>query len=214
MGDSLTIYSQPIFTSLSATAYYQSSGWSDSLSANICRTSGWSATWSTSNPSGSNSVDGTATATVPAYLPNLGNTGSPGRGFGGISGATTTKKFDPSVTEISACLLTGIVETTTRQNSGGVHNFPRLNEAWSGTGLYIRGSMIAMFASEIATEPWSIRIYSGAGRYWGLHQSLRSADHDVPLEPMLIGAARLAYKELTAAQYATMKATILALPIP
>ncbi len=74
--------------------------------------------------------------------------------------------------------------------------------------------MIAMFASEIASKPWSIRIYSGAGRYWGLHQSLRSADHDVPLEPMLIGAARLAYKELTAAQYATMKATILALPIP
>ena len=212
MGDALTIYSQPIFTSSSATQYYQSSGWSDSLSANICRTSGWSTSWSTSNPSGTNSVDGTATATVPAYLPNLGNTGSPGLGFGGTAGATTTQKFAPAVTEISACLLTGIVETTTRQNSGGVHNFPRLNEAWSGTGLYIRGSMIAMFASEIATEPWSIRIYSGAGRFWGLHESLRSASHDVPLEPMLIGASRLAYKELTPAQYTTMKATILALP--
>ena len=214
MGDALTIYSQPIFTSSSATQYYQSSGWSDSLSANICRTSGWSTSWSTSNPSGTNSVDGTATATVPAYLPNLGNTGSPGLGFGGTAGATTTQKFAPAVTEISACLLTGIVETTTRQNSGGVHNFPRLNENWSGTGLYIRGSMIAMFASEIATEPWSIRIYSGAGRFWGLHESLRSASHDVPLEPMLIGASRLAYKELTPAQYTTMKATILALPIP
>jgi len=212
MGDALTIYSQPIFTSSSATTYYQSGGWSDSLSANICRTSGWSLSWSTSNPSGTNSVDGTATATIPAYLPNLGNTGSPGLGFGGVAGATTTQKFAPTITEISACLLTGIVETTTRQNSGGVHNFPRLNENWSSTGLYIRGSMIAMFASEIATEPWSIRIYSGAGRYWGLHQNLRSAAHDVPLEPMLIGAARLAYKELTAAQYATMKATILALP--
>ncbi len=211
MGDALTIYSQPIFTrdtTTTPTTYYQMSGWSDSLSANVCRTSGWSATWSTSNPSGGNSVDGTDTVTVPAYLPNLGNSGSPG------TGASRDYKFAPAVTEISACLLTGIVVTTSRQNSGGVHNFPRLNENFSGTGLYIRGSMVAMFTSEIATEPWSIRIYSGAGRFWGLHQSLRSADHDVPLEPVLIGASRLAYKELTAAQYATMKATILALPVP
>jgi len=97
------------------------------------------------------------------------------------TGSAQDVKFNPAITEISACFLTGIVETNANQNSGGVHNFPRLNESWSGTGLYIRGAMVAMFASEIATEPWSIRIYSGAGRYWGLHQSLRSAAHDIPL---------------------------------
>jgi hypothetical protein len=128
------------------------------------------------------------------------------------AGSSRDTKFSPNVTEISACLLTGIVKTDTHQHSGGVHNYPRLLEQWAGTGLYIRGSMVAMFTSEIATEPWSIRIYSGAGRYWGLHQSLRNADHDVPLEPILLNAQRLSFRELTAAEFTTKKTAILALP--
>ena len=43
------------------------------------------------------------------------------------------------------------------------HGSGRLPILTGGTGLYIRGSMVAMFVSEVATEPWSIRIYSGAG---------------------------------------------------
>jgi hypothetical protein len=210
MGDALTILSQPVFTSSSG-SYYQSSGWSDSLSANRCRNTNYSTSWSTTNPSNSNSVDGSDRSVVPAAMPNISTTGSAATSTAG-AGSAVDVKFDPSVTEVSACLLAGIVETNSHQHSGGVHNFPRLNEDWAGTGLYIRGAMIAMFASEIATEPWSIRIYSGAGRYWGLHQNLRNASHDVPLEPMVISASRLAYKELSAADYATMKATILALP--
>ncbi len=204
MGDAVNILSQPIFA-LSGAVYEQTSGWSDSLSANRCRSTSYSASWATTNPGSSNTVDGTATSVIPALMPNWGT-------FPRTAGAAETSKFAPSVTEVSACLLAGIVETNSHQNSGGVHNYPRLNENWSGTGLYIRGAMVAEFASEIETEPWSIRIYSGAGRYWGLHQNLRNAGHDVPLEPMLITASRLAYKELNAADYATMKAAILALP--
>ena len=200
MGDALTILSQPVFTS-SAGSYYQSSGWSDSLSGTRVRTTNWGSSWATTNPGGSNAVDGMANAITPAVMPTLGTT-YPG------SGGTATVKFNPTATEISACLLTGIVETDSHQHSGGVHNFPRLLEAWSGTGLYIRGSMVAMFVSEVATEPWSIRIYSGAGRYWGLHQALRDEDHDVPLEPILLNAQRLAYRELSAAQYTARKTEI------
>jgi hypothetical protein len=204
MGDALNILSQPVYTS-SGGNYYQSSGWSDSLSGNRCRNTSYSTSWATTNPSSSNTVDGTSNSTVPAIMPNLG-TYNPG------TGAAQDTKFAPSVTEVSACLMAGIVVTNSHQNSGGVHNFPRLNENWSGTGLYIRGSMVAEFASEIETEPWSIRIYSGAGRYWGLHQNLRNAGHDVPLEPVLITASRLSYGESTATDYNSMKATILALP--
>lgn len=69
-----------------------------------------------------------------------------------------------------------------------------------------------MFESRVAMEPWNLRVYSGAGRFWGLHQSLRSADHDLPLEPILLGARRLGFKEITATEYATLKTTIEALP--
>jgi hypothetical protein len=98
------------------------------------------------------------------------------------------------------------------QASGGLHNFPRLLEVWAGAALYIRGAMVAMYESRVAMEPWSLRIYSAPPRTWGLHQNLRTASHDLPLEPILLGARRLGFKEITAAEYAAMKATIEALP--
>ncbi len=211
MGDGITLLSHPLYTK-SGSNYYQSSGWSDSLSGHRRSSSGWSSSWQTSNPSGSNSVDGTNASIRPARLPNF--TSETGTNAGWASASTETTKFDPSVTEISTCLLTGIVHTTSAQTSGGVHNFPRLLENWNGTGLYIRGSMVAMFESQVATEPWSIRYYQGAGRYWGLHQNLRAENgaHDLPLEPIVLNGQRMRYRELTPAQYAAQKAVIEALP--
>lgn len=214
MADAITILSQPAFTqsgsgtAASPYAYTQTGGWSDALSANTRSDQGgsgspYSTSWQTSNPSSSNSMDGTNQVVYLTPTPLQGTS---------TSGASTTAsrdyKFTPTATEISACLLTGIVETNSHQHSGGVHNYPRLLENWSGTGLYIRGSMVAMFTSEVATEPWSIRIYTGAGRYWGLHESLRTAGHDVPLEPILLNAQRLHYTELTPQEYNTLKTTI------
>ncbi len=217
MADAVTILSMPACSSSSP--YAQNSGWSDSLSANRNGSSGWSSSWATTQPSSSNGVDGTNTSITPSVLPN-------GTGGAGSGGARDTK-FGATATEISTCLLVGIVPTNHNptgltdgppssgangQASGGVHNFPRLLEVWGSAGLYIRGSMVAMFESRVAMEPWNLRIYSAPGRYWGLHQNLRSANHDLPLEPILLGARRQGFKEITAAQYATMKATITALP--
>lgn len=216
MADAVTILSMPAYD----TTYTQLSGWSDSLSANRVGSTNWSSSWATTQPSGSNAYDGVSTSLKPAALPNMGNT-VPG------GGATRDTKFGATATEISTCLLVGIVPTNHNavgltdgppatgangQASGGVHNFPRLLEVWGGAGLYIRGSMVAMFESRVAMEPWNLRIYSAPGRYWGLHQNLRSANHDLPLEPILLGARRLGFKEITAAEYATMKTTIEALP--
>ncbi len=227
MGDAITIVSQPVFENPSGTIYRQSSGWSDSLSAHRRddgSTFAWSSSWATSNPSASNRQEGIDLSFVPAAMPSMGNTNP------GASGAARTAKFTPSTTEISACFLIGIVPTnhnpngitgvdsppttlSNGQTSGGVHNYPRLLEAWGGTvPLYIRGSMVAMFESRVAMEPWSIRVYTGAIRNWGLHQSLRNANHDLPLEPMVLNARRARYKEITAAQYAAQKAVIEALP--
>ena len=219
MADAITILSAPAFTSA---GYTQSSGWSDSFSAHRTGSSSWSASWKSTQPSSSNALDGIADAIGAAPLPFLGRASA-------IAGAVTTK-FATTPTEISACLLVGIVPTNHNptgltdgppsasangQASGGVHNFPRLLEQWgsgAANGLYIRGSMVAMFESRVAMEPWNLRIYSAPGRYWGLHQGLRSADHHLPLEPILLGARRLGFKEITAAEYSTMKATIEGLP--
>ncbi|MDD2764104.1 MAG: hypothetical protein PHE83_09055 [Opitutaceae bacterium] len=210
MGDAITILSQPVFTS-SGGNYYQTTGWADSLSGSRCDgRSGHSSSWATTNPSSSNTTDGTNTSITAASGPYFSDTNAhPGSGSG------RTYKFEPSVTEISACLLTGIVPTTGSQTSGGVHNFPRLQESWAwfdSVALYIRGSMVAMFQSLVATEPWSIRYYQGAVRNWGLHESLRDPNHDIPLEPIVLNAQRMRYREITAAEYAAQKAVIEALP--
>ena len=146
--------------------------------------------------------------------------------------------MNPIRQAISTCLLIGIVPTyddptllsatspaTTvtngpaspgpnGQTSGGVHNYPRMIEQWGGAGLYIRGSMVAMFESRVAMEPWSIREYDAPTRYWGLHENLRGSNgaHHLPLEPQLLNARRMRFTLLTPAQYATTKAIIEALP--
>jgi hypothetical protein len=219
MADAVTILSAPAYTS-ATTPYSQISGWSDSLSANRVSTS-WVSTWATSQPSGTNGSDGIDRSFVPAALPFQGNT------VAGTAGSARREKFGATATEISTCLLVGIVPTNHNpvgltdgppsasgngQASGGLHNFPRLLEIWGGAGLYIRGAMVALFESRVAMEPWNLRIYSAPGRFWGLHQSLRSVNHDLPLEPILLGARRLGFKEITAAEYATLKTTIEALP--
>ncbi len=96
-----------------------------------------------------------------------------------------------------------------RVNAGGANNFPRLSENWSGQSLYIRGSIVALYESRVAMEPFTnSRCYSAPGRYWGLHQNFRTAGHDLPLEPIVLGNNRVGFRELSASDYATMKTTI------
>jgi len=228
MGDAISIFSQPEFTRSGSSPnyrYYPNTGWADSMSASRRDgTANYSSNWMSTNPSSSNTMDGISASIQPALMPNL----TVPSNFTGVgprprpsdtAPSTRTYKFTPSETEVSTCLLTGIVPTTksssseSKQTSGGVHNFPRLSENWAGTvALYIRGSLVAMFESQVATEPWSIRYYQGAIRNWGLHQSLRDANHDVPLEPIVLNARRMSYRELSAAEYNALKAQIEALP--
>src|SRR5205823_9480980 len=59
-----------------------------------------------------------------------------------------------SSTTVNAAFLAGIVQTTTNSYSGGVENFPRFLENWSGDTLTYNGSMVVMFYSQIATGLW------------------------------------------------------------
>lgn len=64
----------------------------------------------------------------------------------------------PSDTTINAALLAGVVysagATGTSPMSGGVVNFPRLLEAWSGRTLTLNGSLVNLFGSARATAPF------------------------------------------------------------
>jgi hypothetical protein len=58
-------------------------------------------------------------------------------------------------TTVNAAILTGAVETTLNQYSGGMENFPRFLETWTSIPFTYNGSMVKMFPSLYATNVWS-----------------------------------------------------------
>lgn len=226
MADAITLLSQPTYSTASS-PYYQVGGWNDALSAFRVTSSSWSSNWRTNAPSSSNQYEGlgtSATAIRPGALPN---SSTPGTG-----GGTWRSKLPTVNTEFSTALLMGLVPSNHDATqltdhppiaaanagySGGAHNFPRLLEDWhndmgdgSTKGLFIRGSMVALFESRVAMEPYNLRCYQAPTRYWGLHNGFTSP-HDLPLEPILLSSIRVGFRELSSSEYATMKATIEAL---
>jgi hypothetical protein len=230
MADAITLLSQPRFTS-SGGNYFQVAGWNDALSAHAADNGDEltrASNWRTTNPSSSNEVEGEGSAKKPGDMP-----------FNSVASTQTyyttyDEKLPTINTEVSAALLMGLVPSNhnatgltdgppvsaaNQQYSGGAHNFPRLLEDWhenydstSFSTLCIRGSMVALFESRVAMEPWNIRCYLAPVRVWGLHDGFAQVNHHVPLEPVVLNSRRMRYREMTAAEYASLKTTIEALP--
>lgn len=75
-------------------------------------------------------------------------------------------------TEVNAGILQGLVPTDKEGSgviSGGNHNFPRFLEKWSGKTFRYRGSMVALFESEIANQGVYTTYYSPPNRDWGFY---------------------------------------------
>ena len=100
----------------------------------------------------------------------------------GTTGPGTTPP--PAVnTTVNAALLTGVVETTPGNYSGGMENFPRFLETWglANTNTY-NGSMVKMFPSLYATGVWGQDIvYDPPARNWAYDTNF---DNPTKLPPM------------------------------
>ncbi len=109
--------------------------------------------------------------------------------------------------EISAAMLMGITPTDKNGNarsSGGAHNFPRFLEDWSGKGVWIRGSLVALFETRIATESWGTGYYSPPNRNWGFNSLFKSGRFP-PGTPKVMSFKRTEYRSLTKTEYDTLK---------
>lgn len=67
-------------------------------------------------------------------------------------------RTSPQDTTVNAGVIAGIVPTTSSDYSGGLENFFRLLQDWYGSSktLTFNGSIVALYASEIATGPWKM----------------------------------------------------------
>lgn len=112
-------------------------------------------------------------------------------------------------TEVSAALLTGIVSTTgtlNSQYSGGVENYPRFHENWSGDSLRYRGSIVALFESEVATGTWTRAKYGAPRREWGFNSLFGSQRRYPPGTPIIRTFRRLDYRDISSAEWTALKA--------
>ena len=92
-------------------------------------------------------------------------------------------------TTVNAATLEGIVVSTnfggTKYYSGGVENFLRLLEDWSGDTLTYNGSIVVLFASQYATNYWQSpgAYYQVPTRHWGFDLNFTQQNRLPPAFP-------------------------------
>jgi hypothetical protein len=95
-----------------------------------------------------------------------------------------------TATTVNAAALEGIVQSFTdsygKHYSGGVENFLRLLENWSGDTLTYNGSIVVLFPSQYATNLWigPGTYYNPPNRQWGFDVNfLKGQQYQPPLTP-------------------------------
>jgi hypothetical protein len=93
---------------------------------------------------------------------------------------------------VNAAFLAGIVPTTTGYYSGGVENYPRFLENWTGKTFTYNGSMVVMFPSQQARGKWKYGdpIYTAPNRNWAFDVNFLDPSRLPPLTPQVATVIR------------------------
>jgi hypothetical protein len=135
----------------------------------------------------------------------------------GFNDSTSKSAVRPSASGdavVAAAILTGLSPTNkngSARMSGGAHNLVRFLENWTSPNsrtVYLRGSLVALFESRVADEPWKIDYYSAPVRNYGFCDLLQNGRYP-PGTPRVISYRRTDYADMTKAEY---DAAIAALP--
>ena len=119
------------------------------------------------------------------------------------TGATNVNDRVASPTTINAAFLagtdtTGGADGTAGRNgayNGGLENYPRLHEHWSGQALFYRGSFVSLNRSRKVDGPWcgtggsatiGCNIYNAPNRNWDYDTDYNNAANLPPLSPRFV----------------------------
>ncbi len=97
-------------------------------------------------------------------------------------------------TTVNTAFIAGIKTTTTGNYNGGLENYPRFHEDWSGKTISIRGSFVSLWNSQIATGNWiyGAPYYNAPTRNWDYDTDFSSGQMP-PFTPWAIEAVRGAW---------------------
>ncbi len=104
--------------------------------------------------------------------------------------ASSYSSRNATSTTINAALLSGMVYSSANGStirSGGVVNFPRLLESWSGDTLTLNGSLVNLYNSGRATAPfqWPGVYYSAPNRNFNFDPNFLDSTRLPPGSPEL-----------------------------
>ncbi|HXF10758.1 MAG TPA: hypothetical protein VN625_08245, partial [Desulfuromonadaceae bacterium] len=111
-------------------------------------------------------------------------------------GGPGAKRPNAADTTVNAACMAGIVPsdkgisaTDNSTYSGGVENFFRLLENWSGDDFYYNGSIVVMFPSQYATNRWrkpgNNFYYDPPNRHWNFDTNFLIQDRLPPMAPQV-----------------------------
>ena len=95
-------------------------------------------------------------------------------------------------TTFNAAFIAGINTTTSGNYNGGLENYPRMHEKWTGQTLAITGSFVSLWNSQIATGDWkygqqgSNSQYAAPIRNWNYDTSFSSGTSMPPFTPWVV----------------------------
>jgi hypothetical protein len=97
-------------------------------------------------------------------------------------------------TRVNSAFLAG-TDTTGRSEgsagqtspyNGGIENYPRFHENWSGKTLFYRGSFVSLSKTRRVTGAWGSSCYSPPGRDWDYDTDFNNAANLPPLSPRFV----------------------------
>jgi len=121
----------------------------------------------------------------------------------GFLGTDERKAASTGFTEFNAAIIQGLRPTDKGGDgsiSGGNHNFPRFLEHWGDVEFRYRGSMVALFESEIAPQGTDTAYYSPPIRNWGFYELFESGVYP-PGTPNVRSFRKTNFRFLTKVEY-------------
>lgn len=101
-----------------------------------------------------------------------------------------------SETTVNCSYLTGNVETTATDYSGGFENLPRFLEVWSGKNFNWKGSAVNLWNSMQASGTWNGTYYSPPNRNWQFDTDLDDPNKLPPETPVVRVFQRTGWQQL------------------
>lgn len=98
-------------------------------------------------------------------------------------------------TTVNCAIMAGNTETTWGHYNGGLENFPRFLEYWSGRTFTFRGSLVCVWESQLATGQWFYggNYYTAPRRNWSFDTDFLDPEKLPPGTPFIHSVQRLSW---------------------